>query len=373
KWTEDTLAAFAARVQGATATAVRPLARPETPRLASGESILAFTVEPDPPSSWYNGYTYLDTMSPEAVREFIKVTHEAYRKRFGDDFGRLIPGIFTDEPNYGRFIMSDNDRLRAPWTSRLPEVFRQRYGYNILDHLVEIFFDVDGRAVAPARYDYHDVITHLFVEAFAKQIGEWCQKNGIAFTGHVLAEETLSSQTRVCGSGMRFYEYMQVPGMDILTEHRREYDTAKQVSSVARQFGRKWRLTETYGCTGWDFPFAGHKAIGDWQVALGINLRCQHLAWYTMLAEAKRDYPAGIFYHSPWWQSYAHVEDYFARVHAAMTRGREVRDLLVIHPIESAWLLQEGRLRRGRGQRIRRDPGRPPRYPPQPQPRLRLR
>ncbi|MFC1736013.1 hypothetical protein ACFL1X_07835, partial [Candidatus Hydrogenedentota bacterium] len=111
----------------------------------------------------------------------------------------------------------------------------------------------------------------------------------------------------------------------------------KQVSSIARQFGRKWRLTETYGCTGWEFPLSGHKALGDWQAALGINLRCQHLSWYTMEGEAKRDYPAGIFYQSPWWEVYGKVEDYFARIHATMTRGEEVRDLLVVHPIESMW------------------------------------
>ena len=46
---------------------------------------------------------------------------------------------------------------------------------------------------------------------------------------------------------------------------------------------------------------AGHKALGDWQVALGINLRCQHLSFYTMAAQAKRDYPASIFFQSPWW------------------------------------------------------------------------
>jgi len=34
------------------------------------------------------------------------------------------------------------------------------------------------------------------------------------------------------------------------------------------------------------------------------------------------------------------VEGYFARVHAAMSRGGEVRDLLVIHPIESMWLMK---------------------------------
>ncbi len=229
--------------------------------------------------------------------------------------------------------------IAVPWTEKLPVIFKKRYGYDILEHLPEIYFEIRAEKISKARYHYHDCITHLFVNAFAKQIGEWCEKNNLLFTGHALSEETLSSQTRVVGSCMRFYEYMQAPGMDLLTEHRREFNTAKQVSSVARQFDRKWRLTETYGCTGWDFPFAGHKALGDWQVALGINLRCQHLSWYTMLGEAKRDYPASIFYQSPWWQFYRKVEDYFARVHTIMTNGKEMRNLLVIHPIESMWCI----------------------------------
>ena len=154
--------------------------------------------------------------------------------------------------------------------------------------------------------------------AYSKQIGEWCDRNGLLYTGHVLEEDSLSRQVATTSACMRFYEYMQAPGMDMLTERRRIYDTAKQVSSAARQFGRKWRLTETYGCTGWDFPFAGHKALGDWQVALGINLRCQHLYWYTMLGEAKRDFPGPIGEQSPWWTHYAKVEDYFARLHAAL-------------------------------------------------------
>ncbi|MCL2701934.1 MAG: hypothetical protein FWE88_09635, partial [Phycisphaerae bacterium] len=73
------------------------------------------------------------------------------------------------------------------------------------------------------------------------------------------------------------------------------------------------------------------------QAALGINLRCPHLSWYTMLGEAKRDYPASIFYQSPWWEQYGLVETYFGRINAVMTRGSEVRDLLVLHPVESAW------------------------------------
>lgn len=347
RWTSDTLAAFTAHVDGNEIDDIRRLAKGARPaRLGAGQAVLAFNLVVQEPSSWYNDAAYLDTMNHRAVREFIRVTHEVYRKKCGRHFGKVVPGIFTDEPNYGRVLTIDETTSTSresgsaslPWTGQLPEIFRKRYGYDVLDYLPEIYLNVRGRPITPARWNYFDCITHLFVDAFARQIGQWCDRNGLLHTGHVLFEESPSNQTSVVGSCMRFYEHMQAPGMDVLTEYAREYDTAKQVSSAARQFGCKWRLTETYGCTGWQFPLAGHKALGDWQMALGINLRCQHLSWYTMQGQAKRDYPASIFYQSPWWQAHTKVEDYFARVAAVMTRGSEVRDVLVIHPVESMWV-----------------------------------
>lgn len=340
-WDKEVQAVFAARVEGTKAFDVRRVRKGKPLRLGKNESLLVFRERISPNSDWYNGYTYLDTLSHEAVAKFIDVTHEEYRKRYGDDFGKVVPGMFTDEPNHGcKFsdLQETGNAEGLPWTGKLASVFKDRYGYSVLDHLPELFLDVNGEEVTPARHDYHDCVTFLFVDAFAKQIGQWCEDNNLLHTGHVLEEQTLSAQANAVGSCMRFFEYMQAPGMDLLTQYKREYDTAKQVSSAARQFGCKWRLTETYGCTGWDFPFVGHKAVGDWQVALGINLRCQHLSWYTMEGEAKRDYPASIFYQSPWWQIYNKVEDYFARVHAVMTQGQEVRDLLVLWPVESSWL-----------------------------------
>lgn len=343
KWAKNVLGIFEVEFDADVIKSYRRIRKGEKISGKNGMKYLIFWVEIMKESDWYNGYTYLDTMNHNAVNEFIRITYDGYKKFCGKYFGSVIPGIFTDEPNYGGTFWIDfrNEQpiVSVPWTEKLPSVFKKRYGYDILNYLPEIFFDVGSEKVLKARYHYHDCITYLFVDAFARQIGDWCEKNKILFTGHVLSEETLSSQTNVVGSCMRFYQYMQAPGMDLLTEHRREFNTAKQVSSVARQFGRKWRLTETYGCTGWDFPFAGHKALGDWQVALGINLRCQHLAWYTMLGEAKRDYPASIFYQSPWWQFYKKVEDYFARIHTIMTQGEEVRNLLVIHPVESMWCI----------------------------------
>ena len=283
--------------------------------------------------SWFNGGTYLDTLNPEAVKRFVEVTHDAYFREVGKEFGKTVPSIFTDEPNFwtwGKSLFS------LPWTTDIPEKFRAKYGLDILDHLPELFFP-SVRKHSALRMKYFNLLSELFCTAFSKTIGDWCAAHNIRMTGHVLLEDRLA-QTLYVGAAMRFYEYMQAPGIDLLTEHWRIFNTAKQCTSMAHQFGRKWRLSETYGCTGWDFPFAGHKALGDWQYALGINLRCQHLAWYSAEAEAKRDYPASISYQSSWYDKYHVVEDYFGRLGSVMTEGEEIIDLLVIHPIESAWL-----------------------------------
>ena len=55
--------------------------------------------------------TPLDTMSVDAVAEFIRVTHEEYAARYDADMGSIIPAIFTDEPSYGEQI---HGAMRVP-------------------------------------------------------------------------------------------------------------------------------------------------------------------------------------------------------------------------------------------------------------------
>jgi len=342
--TGDELGVFLASVEGNTATDVRQIQASQLAEAKEGEKVLAFSRVLASPSPWYNDQTYLDTLSEKSVARFVEVTHEAYTRAVGEDFGPTMPGIFTDEPNHGHLSFRA-DTGDAPWTDSLPQTFRDLYGYDLMSHLPEIFLKIGDAEFSKVRRDYHDCLTYMFSRNFGKQVYDWCERNGMLSTGHVLAEENLRSQTSVVGSAMRFYEFMQAPGIDILRGEiltreggtPPEYLTAKQCSSMLDQFGHKWMLSELYGCTGWHFNFAEHKAVGDWQAALGVNLRCQHLSWYTMLGEAKRDYPASISFQSAWWRDYPVVEDYFARVNVVLTQGKSVRDVAVIHPIESAW------------------------------------
>lgn len=309
----------------------------------SGEwKALRFAIVPDPCNSNYNGTTYIDTMSLKATERFIELTHEEYRKRCGDRLGRSIKGIFTDEPHRGHCFdnLTEVDGVRSCavcWTDDIFEEFKKRYGYDAEAILPELFYRFEGRQVAQVKLHYIDLADHLFIERFAMPINEWCQRNGIIFTGHVLHEDSLMNQTVPQGSLMRFYEHMGYPGVDCLTEHNRCYWIVKQLSSAARQLGQKWLLSELYGCTGWQFDFKSHKAVGDWQALFGINLRCQHLSWYTMEGESKRDYPASILHQSPWYKEYKKVEDYFARFGLVMSEGEADCSVLLLNPIESLW------------------------------------
>ena len=292
-------------------------------------------------NAWFNNQAYVDTLSSAAIDEFIAQTHEAYYKEFGADFGSGIPAIFTDEPQFCpkstlRFA-AEKKSITLPFTDDFPQTYQETYGCDFFESLPECIWELPGGALSTKRYYYHDHICARFVSAFADNIGHWCKKHHIALTGHMMEEPTLASQTAVLGEAMRSYRSFDLPGIDMLYDGR-ELNTAKQAQSAVHQFGAQGMMSELYGVTNWDFDFRGHKLAGDWQAALGVTLRVHHLTWTSMAGEAKRDYPASIGYQSPWYRQYHLIEDYFARLNTALTRGKCEVKVAVVHPIESYWL-----------------------------------
>ena len=287
----------------------------------------------------YGGYC--DVMRKETIDTFINLTHEKYKTRFGSEFQANVPTIFTDEPQMNpKKVLDhafDKTNVRFPYTNDFNETFKKKYGISIEDNFPVLVWENADGSISPIRYYYHDHSTERFAEAFCDNIGRWCADNGIIFTGHMMNEATLFSQTTSVGEAMRHYRGFQLPGIDMLCD-KRELNTAKQAQSAARQYGKEGVMSELYGVTNWDFDFRGHKLQGDWQAAMGITHRVPHLYWVSMGGEAKRDYPASIGHQSPWYREYPHIEDHFARINTVMTRGTPDVRIAVIHPIESYWI-----------------------------------
>ena len=293
-------------------------------------------------SGWYNGQTYVDTLNKEAIDRFIDITYESYQRTVSEEFGKTIPAIFTDEPQFmiktALNYATEKGEAILPWTDDLPQTFAAAYAdADLIANIPELIWERADGQISVIRYQYHDHVCERFATAFSDSCERWCDEHGLKLTGHVMREPSLRTQTNAIGEAMRLYRGFGLPGVDML-ERNLEYTTVKQAQSAAYQFGREGVLCEMYGVANWDFDFREHKMNGDWMAALGVTVRVPHLSWVSMAGESKRDYPASIHYQSPWWAQYPLIEDHFARVNTALTRGKPLVRVGVIHPIESYWL-----------------------------------
>ena len=292
-------------------------------------------------TNWFNGFSYLNLLNPDAVKEFISSTHEVYARQAGQDFGETVPGLFTDEPcTYFRVNQAANPAASLPWERRLPQIFQQRRGYDLLEHLPSLYFD-HGDYVR-VRCDYWRTVTELFVENYTSQVHDWCTNHNLVFTGHFMSEDTLLTQIQWgLAAAMPHYAHMDYPGVDKLGRQiGKMYGTiltVKQLDSAVCQTGKSRALIENYALSAQNFAHRGRKWLGDWGAVLGANFHNLHLALYSMRGERKRDCPPNLSFQQPWWPENRLISDYIARLSYILSQGKRVTDILVIHPMGSAW------------------------------------
>ena len=287
-------------------------------------------------SDWYGGFSYVDLLYKGVTEKFIDVTMKGYEKYATNEFGRTVPGIFTDEPQ-----INSSGGIR--WTPDLFEVFENTWHYDLKTQLPSLYDKVgDWMKV---RHNYTQTLLQLFVDRWAKPYHEYCKSRGLKFTGHYWEHEW--PNMRPGGDNMAMYAWHQLPAIDMLFNQWNDSTAnaqfgnvraVKELASAANQTGRQRKLSETYGGAGWELTFTDMKRLGDWEYALGVNLMNQHLAHITLAGARKYDYPLTFTYHEPWWNDYKYLNDHYARLSLALSAGRQINDILVLEPTTSAWL-----------------------------------
>ena len=287
-------------------------------------------------SDWYGGFSYVDLLYPGVTQKFIEVTMTGYAKNLGTEFGKTIPGTFTDEPQI-------NSPGGIRFTPDLFKVFQGKWGYDLKTNLPSLFEEVgDWKHI---RYNYTQTLLDLFIDRWSKPWFEYCESKGLKFTGHYWEHEW--PNMRPGGDNMAMYIWHQVPAIDMLFNQFNDsvpgaqfgnVRSVKELASAANQAGRSRKLSETYGGSGWDLTFTNMKRNGDWEYALGVNLMNQHLTYFTMAGARKYDYPPSFDYHEPWWNDYKYINDHYARLSLALSSGKQVNDILVLEPTTTAWL-----------------------------------
>lgn len=282
-----------------------------------------------------------DVTNPHTTELFIKLTHEEYFKRFGEDFGTYIPSIFSDEVGFA---------CTLPCSKYVYEKFRALAGYELLGKYFPIIkedargIDTDGRPYEKIRYDYFLTLHELWMENFVIPISKWCDEHGVAWTGHD-HEHFWPRTFGGCTPGeMTTYEYRQWPGFDLLLCHHLR-DTATnfdkfqmyEVRSAANQFSHPRTICEAYGAGGYHSTMYDYKRLGDYIMVGGINLLCQHLSLYSYLGSAKRDCPQSFDFRQPWWDEYTDMANYFARTSYILSQGKMEQRILLLNPYTASY------------------------------------
>ncbi|MFO7958749.1 MAG: glycosyl hydrolase [Candidatus Brocadiia bacterium] len=289
---------------------------------------------------------YIDTLNEDAVRAFLRVTHEQYARRTPPELWEHVRAVFTDEPLIAYHytggdprewddrepVMDEplfTDRPPAvPWTDDLPEEFRSKAGYDLRPHLYALFTSSEPGA-AYVRQDFWDLVTERYSRAYFGQIADWCAQHGTALSGHVLAEESMWGNLMFEGSLMRVLRPMQIPGIDILTADPEAisegtFMAAKAASSAAHLTGRKTVHCEC--CAFRPLP-SGDKLGLEEFIAQANMLQVMGVNLFTLYQNQRQ---IGE-------ERFRQYTDYAARLSLLLRGGRHVCDIAVLYPDRSGW------------------------------------
>ena len=285
----------------------------------------------------FGGFSYVDLLAYGITERFIRITMSGYEEYLGEEFGKTVQGIFTDEPH----IHTTKDPSVIKFTPILFNRFEEEYGYPLENYLPCIIEEVgDWKNV---RHDYYALLLDMFIERWAKPWKTYTDSNQLKWTGHYW--EHLWPDPEHVADNMALYAWHHYPGIDMLFNNEKKRPDqfgnvriVRELNSVANQLGKERTLSETYGASGWDLTFSEMKRLGDWEYVLGVNLMNQHLVYMTIKGARKRDFPLSFSYHSPWWEQYGILNEYYHRLSFALSSGQQINKILVVEPTSTAWM-----------------------------------
>lgn len=296
---------------------------------------------------------YVNTLDAEAIGHFIDLAYQPYVDRYRKYIPETLVGFFTDEPALSHYAAGGLPSL--PFTPGLLGMFRRRYGYELEERLASLVTQTGNwRKV---RYDYWALVCDLFANAFTRQIREWCDRNGLLFTGHYPGEEMVAINRQYNGDYWASMKWIGIPGLDLLetttsfepdfppisiyskwqkTLQPRMFNaTAKLVTSTARYAGAERVMCEAYGVDPWYRQPEDQKKLTDWMSALGVNLINDNLVPYATHGMRAYSISAKSML-TPWWRYYKRFTDYAARL-SQLATGRLQADVAILYPTASSW------------------------------------
>ena len=311
--------------------------------------------------------SYINMMDRESCRIQIDAVYEPHYAHFGDKFGTVIAGFFSDEPELGNNRMYQMYNLLGteqdlPWSRELESALREKLGEGYKALLPLLWSNsCDPGLTARVRYAFMDSVSRLVEEDFSHQIGTWCREHGVEYIGHVVEDNNQHARTGTSlGHYFRGLKWQSMAGIDDIggqvepgCEDRTKknvfgysedgefyhYALGKLGSSLGalnpNMQGRT--MCEIFGNYGWKEGVRLEKYLLDHFMVRGVNYFVPHA--FTCSSYPEKDCPPHFYAqgNNPQYRHFGALMHYAGRVTELISGGKAVAPVAILYHAEAEW------------------------------------
>lgn len=304
---------------------------------------------------------YANMMSYASCKVLIDTVYEAHYARYKKYFGNVIVGFFSDEPMIGNghlyeYGLKTSEIEDQAWSNELANALENKWGNNFYRYIPLLWEEqFSDELKAKVRYDYMDTLSRLVSQSFSLQIGEWCNRHGVQYIGHLIEDNNQDTRT---GNGFAHFfrgeAGQDMSGIDDIGGQvfpQGEYEAknrnglfyhfvlGKLGSSAAgidvRKNGRA--MCEIFGNYGWGEGVRLEKYLLDHFLVRGINRFIPHA--FSMEKFPDPDCPPHFYVHGndPQYRHFGALMQYANRM-CHLFDGKNDISVAVLYRAESEWM-----------------------------------
>ena len=308
---------------------------------------------------------YVNYIEADSVRVLIDEVYEKHYQRYGDLFGSVIAGFFSDEPGFYNTDGYDENcfiglRMPLPWGRELEDTLRADYGETLYRDLSLLFAEHDDRTDRALRMAYMNAVSRLYGKNFTAQLGDWCREHNVEYIGHIV-EDNCGYMRLGAGVGHYFRAmegqdmagidnigYQLMPCNDVAARHTGfsdidptfyHYYLGKLGASAAaidpKKRGRL--MCENFGAYGWRLGVRDMKWLADYWINQGVNYFVPHA--FSMAEYPDNDCPPHFYArgNNPQFHGFCHLMRYVDRLCNLFSDGQSVPQVGLLFEAESDW------------------------------------
>ena len=262
----------------------------------------------------------LDHFSRDAVQHHLR------------DVADPLMTAFSERPPYS--VFSDSlEVYGSDWTPGMLDEFRKRRGYELREHLPELFAEHPDEEALAVRHDWGETLTELIDENYVKPINDWAHAHHTLFRSQTYGDPAVSLASNAL---------VDLPEGEGPQWQRFSY--TRWATSAAHVYGRPvvsaetwtWLHSPAFRATPLDM-----KAEADRFFLQGITQFVGHGWAYSPPSAGEpgwRFYAAAVFNdHNPWWLVMPDVMKSLERTSWALRQGEPANQVAVYLPEDDAY------------------------------------